>query len=227
MPRVSILLPCRDAARHLGAAVASIRGQTFEDYEVVAVDDGSADETFDLSNAIGLMLTAGAFLLVLDGCSVPVFVDLLDQLVAGQKSIQPCERIRLDGSYRIRLFGLSPAGPGGTHGKAAAGESVAAGSVEHGSELGAFCGGNLLKRAELALYEAKSAGRGTLRFFKPDMEVAAADRLALTSDLRHAPKEGGFLLYYQPLVDAQTGDSATSDGMKSSARTSACSGESS
>ena len=60
----------------------------------------------------------------------------------------------------------------------------------------------VLKRAELALYDAKSAGRGTLRFFKPEMEAAAADRLALTSDLRHAPKEGGFLLYYQPLVDS-------------------------
>lgn len=48
MRRVSILLPCRDAARHLPAAIASLRGQTFDDFEVLAVDDGSTDGTFGL-----------------------------------------------------------------------------------------------------------------------------------------------------------------------------------
>ena len=48
MHRVSVLMPCRDAARHLPAAIASLRGQTFEDFEVLAVDDGSADETFGI-----------------------------------------------------------------------------------------------------------------------------------------------------------------------------------
>ncbi len=46
MPGVSILLPCRDAALHLPSAIASLRQQTFEDYEVVALDDGSGDATF-------------------------------------------------------------------------------------------------------------------------------------------------------------------------------------
>lgn len=41
-------MPCRDAAAHLPAAIASVQGQTFGDYEVIAVDDGSADETFRL-----------------------------------------------------------------------------------------------------------------------------------------------------------------------------------
>ncbi len=45
MPRVSILLPCRDAAEHLPDAIASIRAQTFADFEVIAVDDGSEDAT--------------------------------------------------------------------------------------------------------------------------------------------------------------------------------------
>lgn len=48
MPKVSILFPCRDARPHLEAAIASIRGQTLEDFEVVAVDDGSNDQTFAL-----------------------------------------------------------------------------------------------------------------------------------------------------------------------------------
>ena len=46
MRRVSILMPCRDAAEHIEAAIASIRGQTFADFEVVAVDDGSVDDTY-------------------------------------------------------------------------------------------------------------------------------------------------------------------------------------
>ena len=45
MRRVSILMPCRDAAEHLQAAITSIRTQTFQDFEVVAVDDGSTDDT--------------------------------------------------------------------------------------------------------------------------------------------------------------------------------------
>lgn len=50
-PRVSVLLPCRDAAVHLPEAMASIRAQTFHDFEVLAVDDGSSDATFGLLRA--------------------------------------------------------------------------------------------------------------------------------------------------------------------------------
>lgn len=45
MPRVSILLPARNAAAHLAAAAASIERQTYSDYEVIAVNDGSSDAT--------------------------------------------------------------------------------------------------------------------------------------------------------------------------------------
>lgn len=45
-PKVTVLMPCRDAGEQLGAAIASVRAQTFEDFEVLAVDDGSADGTF-------------------------------------------------------------------------------------------------------------------------------------------------------------------------------------
>ncbi len=61
----------------------------------------------------------------------------------------------------------------------------------------------VLKHADLAMYEAKAAGRGTLRFFEETMQVAAADRLALTSELRRAPAEGSLLLHYQPLVNGR------------------------
>jgi hypothetical protein len=43
MPRVSVLIPVWNAARYLSDTLASLGGQTFSDYELVAVDDGSTD----------------------------------------------------------------------------------------------------------------------------------------------------------------------------------------
>ncbi len=44
-PRVSVVLPVRDAATPLGAALESLRAQTLADHEIIAVDDGSTDGT--------------------------------------------------------------------------------------------------------------------------------------------------------------------------------------
>jgi CDP-glycerol glycerophosphotransferase len=43
VPRVSVLLPVRDAGATLDACLDSLAGQTLADHEVVAVDDGSRD----------------------------------------------------------------------------------------------------------------------------------------------------------------------------------------
>lgn len=50
-PRVSVLLPCRDAAATLEASLRSLADQSFSDFEVVAVDDGSRDSTGELLDA--------------------------------------------------------------------------------------------------------------------------------------------------------------------------------
>lgn len=50
---VSVLLPCRDAGRWLPDCIESLEAQTFGDYEVVAVDDGSRDETRELLESWG------------------------------------------------------------------------------------------------------------------------------------------------------------------------------
>jgi EAL domain-containing protein (putative c-di-GMP-specific phosphodiesterase class I) len=59
----------------------------------------------------------------------------------------------------------------------------------------------LLKRADIAMYQAKNAGRKTLRFYDPTMQAALEVRAALESDLRIAIKENQFKLYYQIQVD--------------------------
>lgn len=58
----------------------------------------------------------------------------------------------------------------------------------------------LLRRADAAMYRAKSSGRDTLRFFVPEMDEAAAERLALELALREAIDRGQFELVYQPQV---------------------------
>ena len=62
----------------------------------------------------------------------------------------------------------------------------------------------LLKNADLALYRAKSDGRGTFRFFEPAMDARVQERRQLELDLRGALARGEFELYYQPLVDARS-----------------------
>jgi diguanylate cyclase (GGDEF)-like protein/PAS domain S-box-containing protein len=62
---------------------------------------------------------------------------------------------------------------------------------------------DLLKRADLALYRAKAAGQGILRFFDPEMQAAVTARAVLESDLRRAFEEGQFVLHYQPQMDDQ------------------------
>ena len=58
----------------------------------------------------------------------------------------------------------------------------------------------LLKNADLAMYRAKSDGRGTYRLFDPEMDAKAQERRLLELDMRNAFVNGEFSLCYQPQV---------------------------
>ena len=61
----------------------------------------------------------------------------------------------------------------------------------------------LFKHADLALYQAKNAGRNLLRFFDPAMQAELVQRSALEAELRKAIERRQFRLHYQPQVDAE------------------------
>ncbi|MCX7170299.1 MAG: EAL domain-containing protein [Proteobacteria bacterium] len=61
---------------------------------------------------------------------------------------------------------------------------------------------DLLKRADLAMYQAKAYGRNTLRFFDPSMQAAVTARANMENELHEAVVQHQFLLHYQPQVDA-------------------------
>ena len=59
----------------------------------------------------------------------------------------------------------------------------------------------LMKQADIAMYQAKKAGRNALRFFDPQMQVSIAARVKLEDELHRALERQEFQLYYQPQVD--------------------------
>jgi diguanylate cyclase (GGDEF)-like protein/PAS domain S-box-containing protein len=62
----------------------------------------------------------------------------------------------------------------------------------------------LIRNADLALYAAKGDGRGTFRFYVPEMHADAEDRRILEEDLRVALNNDALKVFYQPVVSAAT-----------------------
>lgn len=65
---------------------------------------------------------------------------------------------------------------------------------------------DLIRDADIAMYEAKRAGHGDYAIFDPSMHEVAVARLALQTDLRLAVHRGDFHLAYQPVFDPTTGE---------------------
>jgi diguanylate cyclase (GGDEF)-like protein len=84
-------------------------------------------------------------------------------------------------------------------------------SVQIGATIGVAiapfdgdCPDELTRNADLALYAAKAAGKGTHRFYQPQMHAIANERRALENDLRDVTCLEQMELVYQPIVDAQS-----------------------
>jgi len=85
-------------------------------------------------------------------------------------------------------------------------------SVHVQASIGVMVGGadeetptGILRAADLAMYVAKTRGKGSYAMFEPEMEAAASSRLALENDLRQSLHQGQLHLAYQPVVDLRSG----------------------
>ena len=66
--------------------------------------------------------------------------------------------------------------------------------------------GDLMRNADLALYQAKEQGRGRFVVFKPEMHAAIESKTALARDLRNALNDNaGLSVHYQPQIELSTG----------------------
>ncbi len=127
---------------------------------------------------------------------------------------------RLGGDeYVVMLEGLGTQGEGAAAQATAVGEKLItvlnqpynlAGNEYHSTPsvgIALYSGRNsgiddLLKQADLAMYQAKGAGRNRMRFFDPQMQAVVSQRVALETDIRRGVLLGQFLLHYQPQVNA-------------------------
>jgi diguanylate cyclase (GGDEF)-like protein/PAS domain S-box-containing protein len=66
--------------------------------------------------------------------------------------------------------------------------------------------GDLMRRADIAMYKAKEQGDGRWRYFEPGMTVRGGDTCALAAELRHAIDSGELRVHYQPMVSLPSGE---------------------
>jgi diguanylate cyclase (GGDEF)-like protein len=64
----------------------------------------------------------------------------------------------------------------------------------------------LFQNADQAMYAAKTEGRNRFRYFTPELQAAALQRLRLASALRTALADQQFIIQYQPIVDLASGE---------------------
>jgi diguanylate cyclase (GGDEF)-like protein/PAS domain S-box-containing protein len=73
------------------------------------------------------------------------------------------------------------------------------------SQGGRMRGDELLRRADVAMYAAKAAGKGRCHAYEPGMQTTALERLTLAGDLQRAIERDEFVVRYQPLIELSTG----------------------
>jgi diguanylate cyclase (GGDEF)-like protein/PAS domain S-box-containing protein len=71
----------------------------------------------------------------------------------------------------------------------------------------------ILKKADMAMYRAKEAGRNTYRFFDDELHDEASDQLAIRTGLKRALERNEFMLHYQPQNDMLTGETVGAEAL--------------
>lgn len=114
-------------------------------------------------------------------------------LIVPRGPIPAAERMReaLEQPLRVAGFDIYPT------------VSIGAVSIEGGPD--AADPSELLRRVELAVEQAKTAGRGGVAAYGRALESDSLSRLALEADLRNAFVRGEIVPFYQPIVNLQTG----------------------
>jgi diguanylate cyclase (GGDEF)-like protein/PAS domain S-box-containing protein len=118
------------------------------------------------------------------------FTLLLEGIVDAQDAIHIAERVQEQLLVPIALDGQEVF--------ATASIGIALSTAEHAGPDA------LLREADLAMYRAKSNGKGRWELFDPEMGSRAGARLELETDLRGALKRGELRLHYQPIVHLAT-----------------------
>jgi glycosyltransferase involved in cell wall biosynthesis len=134
IPAISVIIPAYDAARTVGVAVDSVLAQTFEDFELIVVDDGSRDATADVVRARedprlrcvttpnggvaqarnhGLALTSGALVAFLDADDAwhPTKLARQDETMTERPSVGLCYAAAELVDDRMAKIGEDPAPP--------------------------------------------------------------------------------------------------------------------
>ena len=83
--------------------------------------------------------------------------------------------------------------------------SIGIATAASGAEHGPIDAEELLRNADVAMYMAKEAGKSRYQVFEPAMHDTALHRLELKADLQRAVDNGEFVLYYQPVIELETG----------------------
>jgi len=121
------------------------------------------------------------------------FAILLEELLGDSEALSAVERIREALRVPVRLDGR---------------DIVITASIGVAHALPTDAADDLLRNADVAMYEAKEAGKSRHAVFEPSMYEAIVERLALEVDLRDAsvdPAAAGFALVYQPIVELGSG----------------------
>ena len=118
------------------------------------------------------------------------FAVLVEGLVVDEEAGQLAERI---------LAALrQPFGVGDN--ELTVGASIGLSTSDYGADAG-----ELLIQADLAMYAAKDAGKGTHEFYRPSLQHIMQTQLSMVRDLRRAMDEDQFVVHYQPIVDLASG----------------------